>query len=132
MKLVFAIVHDEDGPKVMNELNKNGFRVTKLCSTGGFLRSGNTTLITGVETKKVDQVIAIIKSKSRSRKQTLNNPVPYNGMGRMYTPGVSGDGIDDYDMSDSIFGDAGMPYPIEVLVGGATIFVLDVEQFARL
>ena len=41
MKLVFAIVHDEDGPKVMEELNRNGFSVTKLCSTGVvFLRQG--------------------------------------------------------------------------------------------
>ena len=48
MKLVFAIVHDEDGPKVMNALNKEGYGVTKLCSTGGFLKAGNTTLFTGV------------------------------------------------------------------------------------
>ena len=49
MKLVFAIVHDEDGPKVMEELNRNGFSVTKLCSTGGFLKAGNTTLLVGVD-----------------------------------------------------------------------------------
>jgi uncharacterized protein YaaQ len=132
MNLVFAIVHDEDGSKVMDELNKGGFSVTKLCSTGGFLKSGNTTLITGVETNKVDQVIAIIKCKSKSRKQTLNNPMPYSGMTRMYTHGVPGNGMDDYDMSDAAFGDECMPYPVEVVVGGATIFVLNVEQFARL
>ena len=68
MKLVFAIVHDDDGPKVMDELNRNGFSVTKLCSTGGFLRAGNTTLIVGVTEDKLDDVIRIIKQKSKSRK----------------------------------------------------------------
>lgn len=108
MKLVFAIVHDEDGHKVMKELNANGFSVTKLCSTGGFLRSGNTTLLVGVEEEKVDTVIDIIKKKSKSRKQILNSSaIPGNMNGMM------------------------MPYPVEVVIGGATIFVLDVERFEK-
>ena len=49
MKLIFAIVHDEDSPRLMAELNRAGFRVTKLNSTGGFLRSGNTTLMIVVD-----------------------------------------------------------------------------------
>jgi uncharacterized protein YaaQ len=112
MKLVFAIVHDEDGRKVMDELNKNGFSVTKLCSSGGFLRAGNTTLIVGVEEEKLDEVIAIIEKKSKSRKQVINSPVSpngVNGMNGMY-----------------------MPYPVEVVVGGATVFVLNVEQFYKI
>ncbi len=108
MKLVFAIVHDEDGNKVMEELNKNGFSVTKLCSSGGFLKSGNTTLLVGVEADQVDNVISIIESKSKSRKQVINSSISPNGM-------------------DGIF----MPYPIEVAVGGATIFVTDVERFEK-
>ncbi|MCX7842853.1 MAG: cyclic-di-AMP receptor [Clostridia bacterium] len=108
MKLVFGIVHDEDGHKVMDELNKNGFSVTKLCSTGGFLKSGNTTLLVGVEEDKVDQVIDIIEKKSKSRKQVINSSMSPNGMGGVFTP-----------------------YPIEVMVGGGTIFVLDVERFEK-
>lgn len=108
MKLVFAIVHSEDGQKVMDELNKNGFSVTKLCSTGGFLKSGNTTLLAGVEEDKVSEVIAIIEKKSKSRKQVVNSSVPNNGIGGMF-----------------------MAYPVEVVVGGATIFVLDVERFEK-
>ena len=57
MKLVFAIVHDEDGSRVMEELNKGGFSVTKLCSTGGFLKAGNTTLLVGVEESSLDDVM---------------------------------------------------------------------------
>jgi uncharacterized protein YaaQ len=108
MKLVFAIVHDEDGPKVMEELNRNGFSVTKLCSTGGFLKAGNTTLLVGVEEEKLASVMEIIKRKSKSRKQVINSSITPNGMGGMF-----------------------VPYPVEVVVGGATIFVLDVERFEK-
>ena len=108
MKLVFAIVHSEDGHKVMDELNRNGFTVTKLCSTGGFLKAGNTTLLVGVEEEMIDKVIGIIEKKSKSRKQVLNSSMSPNGM-------------------EGVF----MPYPVEVVVGGATIFVMDVERFEK-
>jgi len=108
MKLVFAIVNDEDGKKVMDELNKNGFSVTKLCSTGGFLKAGNTTLLVGVDEEKLDAVIDIIKSKSKSRKQVINSSVAPNGMTGMF-----------------------IPYPVEVMIGGATIFVTNVERFEK-
>lgn len=108
MKLVYAIVHDEDGPKVMEELNKSGFSVTKLCSSGGFLKAGNTTLLVGIEEDSVETVIDVIKKKSKSRKQIINSSMTPNGMGGMF-----------------------IPYPVEVVVGGATIFVLDVERFEK-
>jgi uncharacterized protein YaaQ len=111
MKLVFAIVHDEDGRKVMDELSKSGFGVTKLCSSGGFLRAGNTTLIVGVEEEKLDEVMAIIEKKSKSRKQVINSPIAHNGL----------DGMNGMYM----------PYPVEVVVGGATVFVINVEQFFK-
>ena len=108
MKLVFAIVHDEDETEVMRTLNEEGFSVTKLSSTGGFLRAGNTTLIVGVPKEKVEQVIGIIKKKSKSRKKLVNSSI---------TPAVNS---------------AIAPgYPIEVTVGGATIFVMDVEKFEK-
>lgn len=59
MKLIIAIVQDEHANKVIKELTDNKFRVTKLASTGGFLRSGNTTLLIGSEDDKVDFVEGI-------------------------------------------------------------------------
>ena len=108
MKLVFAIVHDDDEMEVMRNLNEEGFSVTKLSSTGGFLRAGNTTLVVGVPKENTDQVIEIIKSKSRSRKKLVNSSI---------TPAVNS---------------AIAPgYPIEVTIGGATIFVLNVEKYEK-
>jgi uncharacterized protein YaaQ len=108
MKLIFAVVNDDDGNKVVNALNEKKFSVTRLCSTGGFLKAGNTTLLTVVEETKVDEAIDIIKSRSKSRKQVVNSFTgqPGNTVGFM-------------------------PYPVEVVVGGATIFVLNVERFEK-
>lgn len=108
MKIVFAVVHDEDGNKVVNALNENGYSVTRLCSTGGFLRSGNTTLFIIVEENKVDSVIETIKKKSKSRKQVINTSIGQGSIAAGF-----------------------MPLPVEVVVGGATIFVLNVERFEK-
>ncbi len=105
MKLVMAIVKDDDSFNIMNALNVEGFIVTKLASTGGFLKVGNTTLICGVEDEKVDFVIDIIKKEGHIKKQFANS---VNVTGSNYT----------------------LP-PIEVTVGGATIFVLDVDKFVK-
>ena len=61
MKLVIAIVQDEDAGRVVSALMDKGFGVTKLATTGGFLRAGNTTLISGVEDEKLDEALAIIE-----------------------------------------------------------------------
>lgn len=55
MKLILAILSNDDSPVASNALNKNGFSVTKLATTGGFLRAGNTTLIIGCEDEKWKQ-----------------------------------------------------------------------------
>ena len=108
MKLVLAIIHDEDFFSVMDKLNEKGFSATKLASTGGFLRSGNTTLILGVEEDKIDELIGIIEKSCRSRKQiTSLNSAHVNA-----TEGY-------------------VPYPVEVTVGGATVFVLSVDTFKK-
>ena len=107
MKLVLAIVNDEDGNKVLNALSKAGFSVTKLATTGGFLKAGNMTLLIGIEDDKVDEVIGIIKDKSQRRKQITASPMPM-GASASFTP-----------------------YPIEIQIGGATIFVLDVDRFEK-
>lgn len=110
MKLIVAVVQDKDSVKLLENLMAEGYRATKLASTGGFLRAGNTTLLMGVEDKRVNHVLDIIKETCRSREQ-LVTPMSPVGVG----------GTESF-----------VPYPIEVVVGGATIFVLDVEQFHRI
>lgn len=72
MKLIMAIVHDEDSQPIIRELTRTGFRVTKLCSSGGFLKTGNTTLLIGVRNSKVDSLIEIIRNNSKCRKHSYN------------------------------------------------------------
>ncbi len=109
MKLLYAIVHDEDTPRLMAELNKSGFRVTKLNSSGGFLRSGNTTLMIVIEEAQMQSVLDIIRSYSSARKAAINTNVTPANVGGAY-----------------------VPYPVEVTVGGATVFVLNVEYFEKM
>ncbi len=109
MKLIVAIIHDEDAHDLVEQLMDENYRVTKLASTGGFLKSGNTTLLIGVEKEKVETVMGIIRSTCETRKEIA--PAPATMMG-----------------GTGVF----MTYPIEVQVGGATIFVLDVDQFEKL
>ena len=109
MKLIIAIVQDEDASRLISTLMADGYRVTKLATTGGFLRSGNTTLLVGVEDDMLDNAMTIIEKVCKSRKQIATAPSPISG-------------------ATGVF----VPYPIEVTVGGATIFVLDVEQFKKI
>ena len=108
MKLILAFVQNEDGSRVIDNLSKAGFRVTRLSTTGGFLRAGNTTLVIGTDDEKVDEAINLIKDSSRSRKQIIDT----SSMG-----------------ANLSMGGAYMPYPVEVTIGGATIFVLNVDRF---
>ena len=61
MKLVIAMVQDEDSEAAVHTLNEHGYRVTKLATTGGFLRRGNTTLLIGVEDGQVDDVMGVLR-----------------------------------------------------------------------
>ena len=79
MKLVLAIVQDDDALDLIEELNDKGFRVTKLATTGGFLKSGNTTLMIGVEIDKVDVVINVIEEVCKRRKQVVSTQPGLSG-----------------------------------------------------
>lgn len=105
MKLLFAIVNRDDSNTVTRNLSRHGFSSTKLATTGGFLMSGNITLMIGVEEENVQQVIYIIKEHSHSRKHVIS---------------TSEMGLD----LDSAA-------PLEVNIGGATIFVVDVDRFEK-
>lgn len=107
MKLILAIMSNEDSPSVSAALTKENYQVTRLATTGGFLRAGNTTLIVGTEDEKVDKAIEVIGEYSRKRTEVVPSTASYD-IGRFAS------------------------FPVEVQVGGATIFVIDVEQFIKL
>ena len=106
MKVIIAILNSDDAPIVIQNLMKEGYSVTKLSTTGGFLRAGNVTVLIGVDASKVQAVIDVIAKYSKSRKQVI--------------PTTSEAGINFYPSM-----------PVEVIVGGATIFVLDAERFEK-
>ena len=64
MKLIIAIVHHTDGEDVLQALTQAGFRVTRIASSGGFLRRGNATLLVGVEAERVASAVQIIREYS--------------------------------------------------------------------
>lgn len=65
MKLLLIIVRDEDADDVTHELITNGYRVTRMASTGGFLRRGNSTLLVGVDEERVNLVLELVKATCR-------------------------------------------------------------------
>ena len=79
MKLVIAIINSDDSSAVMSNLTKAGYTVTKLSTSGGFLRAGNVTLLIGVEEKKTDDVINIIGQYSSQRKKITPVNTTYMG-----------------------------------------------------
>lgn len=105
MKLIYVIVRNVDSSYVTESLNKKGFYVTKLASTGGFLREGNTTLMIGTEEEQVDIVIDVVKKECGPRQQIISSPV----------------GAAEYAAMNVV-----------VNVGGATIFVMDVDRYEKI
>ena len=108
MKLIFAIVNNDDAHDVTRHLSREGFSSTRMATTGGFLKMGNTTILVGVEEDRIQQVLDIIREESRSRKVIM----PAS--------------------TDIRFGGTVSAIPTEVTVGGATIFVVDVDRFERI
>jgi uncharacterized protein YaaQ len=109
VKLVVAIVHNEDAGALVDALLEREHRATRLHSSGGFLKQSNATIMVGVDDAKVDEVIDIVRENCTSRTQIVNPMPPIMEPGEFF-----------------------MPYPLEVEVGGATVFVLPVERFERL
>ena len=109
MKIVLAIVNDDDSKTLSVGLTRAHFFATKLSTTGGFLKAGNTTFLIGTEDEKVDEVIQIISQYSRKRTEKVSAAAVY--------------GMDMFDVA---------AMPVEVTVGGATVFVIPVERFEKL
>ncbi|RPJ02466.1 MAG: hypothetical protein EHM39_01800 [Chloroflexi bacterium] len=107
MKLILAVVQDQDADQTIKALNTAGHRVTRVASTGGFFSVGNTTLLSGVADEQVDNVIAILKETCERRTRLI----------------PAGPNIVESAAMMGAF--------VEVEVGGATVFVLDVEHFEQ-
>ncbi len=109
MKLIVAVVHNEDAGPLVDALLEKDHRATRLQSSGGFLKQSNATVIVGAEEALVEGVLEVIRANCTSRTQVVNPMPPIMEPGEFF-----------------------MPYPLEVEVGGATVFVVPVERFERL
>ena len=110
MKMIIAIIGSEDADDLVYELNQNSFFVTKLSTMGGFLKKKSTTLMLGVDDPRVEEAIAIIKKMSGSREQLVYTP-----------PTLSGNTHPNINIT----------VPMNMRVGGATVFVLNVDDFQK-
>lgn len=94
MKLIIAIIQDDYIGKVIKVLMENKIRTTKLSSSGGFLKAGNTTLLIGVEDGDLDEVVGLIKGETKSKKVKAGKE--------------------------------------NVTVGGANLFIMDMDQYIKI
>lgn len=106
MKLIIAIVQDQDQNELSRAFYDANVRATKLSTTGGFLRAGNTTFMIGIEEERIEEVLKIIDQCSKAREQYVSAPLHLD-MGL----------------------DSAVHLPVKVEVGGATVFVLPIESF---
>jgi uncharacterized protein YaaQ len=108
LKLVVIIASDPDAEKLTKKLIEQGYPATKISSTGGFLRKGNATILSGVEANEVDQIIAMVRMECYARSEYVPvQTLPFFGEGSV------------------------VQEPIEVRTGGAIVFVLNVERFEK-
>ena len=108
LKLVVIIASDADADRLMRKLVEPGYPATKVSSTGGFLRRGSATILSGVEAAEVDDVLAMVRKECHARAEY----VPVQTL--------------------PFFGEAAtLTEPVEVRVGGAIVFVLAVERFEK-
>ena len=108
MKLIVAIVQAYDTDRLLRTVTSAGFRVTRIQSTGGFLRAGNSTVFMGVEDERLRECLDLIKSSARSRVETVPDELEAHVL--------------EFTGADIA----------SVAVGGAVVFVLPVTRFERI
>lgn len=109
-KLILAVLQGDDYAETVSELNRNGFSVTLLSSTGGFLKKKSTTVMIGVSEERLAEVLDLLKRCARRRKRTIFREVTVPHTGEL----------------------SAMPLiPVDVEVGGAAVFVLNVQQMEK-
>ena len=106
MKLITAVISKKDSDSVCQALTEGGYYFTRMSSSGGFLRSGNTTILIGTEEEKVKPAISIIRENCSRRTESISTPIA----AATASPG-------------------GMS---QVVVGGATVFVTPVEEYEKM
>ena len=107
-RLCFIVVSDTDAGKLSEQMSSKGFASTKIGSSGGFLRRGNVTLITGISSSRIDELMDLIKSICHARKELVPaQTLPFLGEGAFTAE------------------------PIEVRAGGAVVFVSNVDRFEK-
>lgn len=109
MKLVIAVVQGEDAQRTSEALTGAGFASTRITSSGGFLQQGNVTFFIGIEDTRVPEAVQVIRDNCRERSRYLTPMPPVPEPGELF-----------------------MPYPVEVQVGGATVFVVPVDSFEKI
>jgi uncharacterized protein YaaQ len=106
-RLCVIVASNTDADRLMRALVADGFIATKIASSGGFLRRGNTTILTGVAESAVDQLMELVRQECHARTEIMSvDALPFDPA-------------------------AGVGTPVEVRVGGAIAFVLDVARFER-
>jgi uncharacterized protein YaaQ len=108
MKLLICVINSDDRYPLLDALIERGHSATIVSTIGGFLREGNTTLLIGTSDQKVHDVLRIIRSRCATRTKLV---YPF--------PAAAGE-------------EAYVSAPIEVEVGGAVVFVLDVGRYEKL
>jgi len=109
MKLLIAVVNKRDDRHLRDALIEGGFRFTEVSSTGGFLREGNVTMLIGVEEAAVERVLSLIREHCQAREEAVNVAPPDT---RLYAAPVG--------------------EPMTIQIGGAQVFILDVERVVRI
>lgn len=109
MKMITAIINKKDSGQVCKVLSENGFIYTKVATIGGFLKAGNTTLLIGIDDSKLDKVLALIRENSAKRIEYMPAMPMTEGNNMMLNA-----------------------HPLEIEVGGATVFVTEVTYYEKM
>src|SRR5699024_11168887 len=108
MKLIIAVVQDKDSNRLVGALREGNFETTKLATTGGCLKEGYTTFISGWQDEHTDKALDTIKENCLQREQMVAPSTPMGGNADSY-----------------------IPKPVKVEVGGATVFIVPIESVFR-
>jgi uncharacterized protein YaaQ len=109
LKLIIAVVQGEDAQRAVQALGDKGISSTRISSSGGFLQQGNVTLLMGVDESQVEVALDVIRENCKERSRYLTPSPPLAEPGEMF-----------------------LAYPVEVQVGGATVFVVPVDSFEKI